>query len=85
MNLLAMLKPLRLAHDRRVINPAMTRQEMVPRTEADAELLLEGEASAGPQLGVDPPPRRLLTQPAEDDLLPRGREFWGMARDGSGA
>jgi hypothetical protein len=48
MNLLAMLKHLRLAHDRRVINPAMTRQEMVPRTEADAELLLEGEASAGP-------------------------------------
>ena len=55
--------------------------------EADAELLLDqmGQAPAGPQLGVEPVLRRLLAQPAPDDLLLGGRELGGTARDGAGA
>jgi len=51
------------------------------------KLLLDqmGQAPAGPQLGIKPVLRRLLPQPAEDDLLLRGRELGGTACDRSGA
>src|SRR5512135_650770 len=52
------------------------------RVEADAELLSDqfGEAWSGPQLGSEPMLRRVLGQPASDDLLLRRRELGRAAR-----
>jgi hypothetical protein len=53
--------------------------------EADPELLMDqpGQARGGPQFGGEPVLGRLLTQPAEDDLLLGGRELGRAARDGA--